>query len=74
MALEHEEGELMIAEISVVPQRDGPARGLIGSVVSGIASRDPRYRVGTAGTTVEGAGPQNPPSGEPTGGGGFENP
>jgi uncharacterized protein YqgV (UPF0045/DUF77 family) len=44
----------MIAEISVVPQKDGPARELISKVVSEIASEDLEYRVGAAGTTVQG--------------------
>ena len=44
----------MVGEIAVIPQIDGPGREIIKKAVAEIAARGLRYRVGTAGTSVEG--------------------
>jgi uncharacterized protein YqgV (UPF0045/DUF77 family) len=44
----------MVGEITVVPQMDGPGREIIKEAVAEIAAQGLRYRVGVAGTSVEG--------------------
>ncbi|HUP32830.1 MAG TPA: thiamine-binding protein [Gaiellaceae bacterium] len=44
----------MIGEITLIPQIEGPGRELIKKAVGEIAARGLRYRVGAAGTGVEG--------------------
>lgn len=49
-----DEGVVMVGEIAVVPQVEGPARALIGQAVGEIAGQGLRYEVGAASTAVEG--------------------
>jgi uncharacterized protein YqgV (UPF0045/DUF77 family) len=44
----------MIGEIAVIPQMDGPGRELIKKMVGEIGGSGLRYRVGAAGTSVQG--------------------
>jgi uncharacterized protein YqgV (UPF0045/DUF77 family) len=44
----------MVGEITVVPQIHGPGREIIKKAVAEIAAEGLRYRVGAAGTSVEG--------------------
>jgi len=44
----------MVGEITVIPQIDGPGRGIINKAVAEIAAQGLRYRVGPTGTSVEG--------------------
>jgi len=44
----------MLGEITVIPQIEGPARGIVGKVVKEIAAQGLRYDVGAVGTAVEG--------------------
>jgi uncharacterized protein YqgV (UPF0045/DUF77 family) len=44
----------MLAEITVIPQREDPARDLIDKAVKEIAGQGLRYEVGATGTAVEG--------------------
>jgi uncharacterized protein YqgV (UPF0045/DUF77 family) len=44
----------MIGEIAVIPQIAGPAREVIADAVAEIEAQGLRYRVGAAGTGVEG--------------------
>jgi uncharacterized protein YqgV (UPF0045/DUF77 family) len=45
----------MIGEISVIPQTDGSARGLVEKLLGEFDARGLRYDVGAAGTVVEGS-------------------
>ncbi|MER3409782.1 MAG: hypothetical protein C4306_06730 [Thermoleophilia bacterium] len=44
----------MIGEIAVIPQIEGPARGVVAKAVAEIAAQGLRCQVGPAGTSVEG--------------------
>jgi uncharacterized protein YqgV (UPF0045/DUF77 family) len=45
---------MMVGEITVIPQVEGPARAIVGKAVDEIAAQGLRYEVGAAGTSVEG--------------------
>src|SRR3990172_3313705 len=45
---------VMLGEITVIPQVEGPAREIVGKAVDEIAAQGLRYDVGAAGTAVEG--------------------
>jgi uncharacterized protein YqgV (UPF0045/DUF77 family) len=44
----------MIGEIAVVPQVEGPSRGIVSKAVAEIAAQGLRYEVGATATSVEG--------------------
>lgn len=48
------QGEVMLGEITVIPQIEGPARTVVTEAVDEIAAQGLRYEVGATGTAVEG--------------------